>query len=500
MSLNRVLHIFLIAYLACTALTHDFDDTIAVVGAGYSGLSAAFTLVKKGYTNVEIYESQGEVGGYVYSVDYNNVAHDLATYALTPAYWKFQEAMKSIGVGFCELDVAIVQTNSTPVSVPFEKWMAAYWAAKVPNPLNLVRKVSTQVSTYVEVWKKLFNMDFIDTSTKRTNRLFPLKTNDVDVLAQFSMPMKDFVALHKLDLLEPLFIQATDSQAYGPYDTTPALYYMVWFPPNLFNGEENTVPCGTYNSMQSMAEHMAEWLKSKGVTFHMNTKVTKISRATDGSSPSLLEEGVATPKLFDTIISTNKLPSANRAEVVTPLLPKEREAADTYEELQMFSALLETNRSDAIPTTGFLMVDADAIIAHDPNTGFWGCLNAERRGGYSDENAILSSDTVTRVSAIYYYTERANNERIDFSLDEKIQQVKTNLATWDSATWTNLTSRTFGGYFQRWRTPDVMGQKPWNLADIQGEGDVYYVNSAACGFESVGHVFDCADNLIKDFF
>jgi monoamine oxidase len=39
------------------------DARIAVIGAGASGLTAAHTLRKKGYSNITVYEKDNRVGG-----------------------------------------------------------------------------------------------------------------------------------------------------------------------------------------------------------------------------------------------------------------------------------------------------------------------------------------------------------------------------------------------------------------------------------------------------
>lgn len=222
------------------------SDSVAVIGAGFSGLSTAFSLVKAGYNNATIYDDQKRVGGYVSSVTFNGVSHDMATYALTPAYWKFQEAMESIGVSFCTLNVEVVNTTTSPPDVvKVLKFIANLGRQQIPNPTRYLIALQKQVKKYTNVWLNLFELSFVgDPKLQRTDRLFPLKPTDDDKLADLAMPMEDFGTKYGLELLAPLFVQATDSQAYGPYATTPALYYLSWVPPSLLTGNLGTIPCG----------------------------------------------------------------------------------------------------------------------------------------------------------------------------------------------------------------------------------------------------------------
>lgn len=49
--------------------THEKKtNSVIVIGAGFAGLTAAYRLYQQGYTNIDIYEARGRVGGRVFSV------------------------------------------------------------------------------------------------------------------------------------------------------------------------------------------------------------------------------------------------------------------------------------------------------------------------------------------------------------------------------------------------------------------------------------------------
>lgn len=367
------------------------------------------------------------------------------------------------------------------------------------GPAQLIRQLKGQATKYQQLYNTLMNIEYVDNEL-RTERLFPKYPEDPMIRMNLSKPMDDYITEQGLELLRPFFVEATDSQAYGPIATTPVLYYMTWFPPTLFLVPESFIPCGPYDSMQDLAELLAKNVTDEGVTIQLNMNVTSVERQ---ESSAILVQADGTRTTYDHVIVTRRLPkTGHRGALVTPILSEEQGVADTLEELQIFSALVEAPRADAVVTRGFLTVDYDAMTNPQADTSFWGILNAEMRNytGPDYVNPYLSQSTTTRVSATYYYKERADGTRVNKDVPPKIEALQANLAKWDDATWTTVRTKQFGGYFQRWRGGGVNVGLPWALNSIQGQGNVYYVNAASCGFESVGHVFDCAKHLVDDKF
>src|SRR5688572_15238684 len=62
------------------------DLRIAVVGAGPSGLTAAYTLKGLGYTNVTVFEKENRVGGKVNSLILGDVRAELGAVFASPDY------------------------------------------------------------------------------------------------------------------------------------------------------------------------------------------------------------------------------------------------------------------------------------------------------------------------------------------------------------------------------------------------------------------------------
>ena len=73
------------------------QSRICIIGAGPAGLSHAHYLKKAGYSNVELLEINGDVGGKSYSLTFNNRSFDLGANYLTPDYTHIMEMAREVG-------------------------------------------------------------------------------------------------------------------------------------------------------------------------------------------------------------------------------------------------------------------------------------------------------------------------------------------------------------------------------------------------------------------
>ncbi len=148
---------------------------IGIVGAGFSGISAAYHLVSKGYTDITIFESTYRTAGWVSSIKYKNVTHDLSTYALTELYWHFQEIMESLGAEFCPIKSYVVQPRTKTGSarvIDSALFINRLAASTLRNPSTFQAQFSKQFKKYTALWTELYEIPYIDRSF-RTDFLFP---------------------------------------------------------------------------------------------------------------------------------------------------------------------------------------------------------------------------------------------------------------------------------------------------------------------------------------
>ncbi|WP_054939589.1 FAD-dependent oxidoreductase [Paenibacillus ihuae] len=62
------------------------EDKIGIIGAGISGVSAAYYLAKKGYTHITILEKSDRVGGKCFSIEYKGKTYEMGALFGLPSY------------------------------------------------------------------------------------------------------------------------------------------------------------------------------------------------------------------------------------------------------------------------------------------------------------------------------------------------------------------------------------------------------------------------------
>lgn len=69
------------------------EEKIGIIGAGISGVTTAYQLAKKGYTNITILEKDDRVGGKCHSIEYKGKTYEMGTLIGLPSYKNTMELM-----------------------------------------------------------------------------------------------------------------------------------------------------------------------------------------------------------------------------------------------------------------------------------------------------------------------------------------------------------------------------------------------------------------------
>lgn len=493
--------ILIVIYFRAAKSSSLDGRSIAIIGGGWSGLSSAYHLVQAGIKNVTIFEASSSLGGFITSVPVNNVTVDVATYAATSAYWKFFQAIIPTKVEFCSFigNVAVRDGEKRKVESLFEVF-GRQIALNLNDSQNVGHAVSDALNRYLEHWVRLMKISFVEGSLL-TKRLFPEKPDD-NTMRELSTPALTWMRENNFNIFEPVFRIFVDAQAYGPLETTPILYVLSWMTPDVvqktFQGNPVSIPCAGNESFQTVFDRLLEIIKSNVKVKHLRT-VKYVIRSRNTRRPSVCFLKVPCMS-FDDIIITSKQSRSKNKVVIYPRLKQESLVEFTIRDLSIRNALFETNRNDTIQPIGHTMYDEDLIkgIGQD---GIYrkmhGVLNPKPEGGVKNGiSADQDGNRIARLAVRFLYRERDENIRFTENKSKSVRILSSELRKWDNAKWKLIELFSFKNYFERWSSVDVAKGLPWKLAEVQGIGRVYYVGSAACGFESIGHIFDCAEEVV----
>jgi hypothetical protein len=180
------------------------DSRIAIIGAGASGLTAAYTLRQLGYNNVVVYEKDPRVGGKVYSVPQADQIFEVGAFWAGKGYPVVDELAQKYGVKFQneEIDFTVRTAEGKDYSL-------VDYLQKTHNPLQLA-------GGFIN-WKKV---------QKKYNYLLDpgafFTQNDPDL----ALPFSEFVKKYHIEVFAKGFRPFWIGCGYGYYEETPALYVL----------------------------------------------------------------------------------------------------------------------------------------------------------------------------------------------------------------------------------------------------------------------------------
>lgn len=432
-----------------SSISFSKSSRVAIVGAGPSGVLTAWHLSRKGYTDITIFENFFRAGGYVSSFPYKNVSHDMSTYAVNSIYWRFVAAAESLGIQFCNIsgEFAVSRPNGRAEKiVSGGEFFASVSSPTLEDPTAYPAELEKQIRKYIQLWVKLFRIPFVNDELL-AEQLFPDKPTDPKVLETLAKPTTQFLQEQGLDLLIPIF-RNLDYNAYGPLEETSALYAMAWLQPSVLipTGRPTAIPCGKYDSFQRVIDRFVEAIAGN-VKIVFGTHVTQVTRGRD--SASIVTQSGAVNQ-FDRVIVTAPLnrPGTRQSTLVIPRLSKELPALRTFEELEIYSALLAGRRNTVFGKDHiFISNPLQTLFPNETDVAYAILHNevADKDGPFHSD-----SDTFGRVSGFYFYRQRRMGQTVKLSEKKKETMLIEQMRYYDDTTWSFINTRNFKNYFQRY--------------------------------------------------
>jgi predicted NAD/FAD-binding protein len=178
--------------------------TVAIVGAGPAGLSAARMLEETGRVRAVVFERQERVGGKSFSTPRFGAVHDLGTCYSTLAHRDTNRWMRELGIrqrsiGRQEID-----------GVPLRKFVTG------GKSVSAV----AQVARFVRAWT-------------RDTRAFETRGADPEVSKRAAAPISQWLEENRLPVVRRFMLRGLTNMGYGFLDTTPTVQALRWCTPSL---------------------------------------------------------------------------------------------------------------------------------------------------------------------------------------------------------------------------------------------------------------------------
>lgn len=431
------------------------STSIAIIGAGVSGLTAAYYLKKLGYQNVTVFERESYVGGKVLSYEYEGNTYDLGAIIIGDEknYKNYHELLAAYDIpleNFVMPDLAFMDGHRCS----FEQYFKDHFS-------------------FARVLRAFFNMLCLGFKFKKY-----LSGSFVDASPELYINFKNFMHKYKLepvaDTLSPFLIGC----GYGCYEEIPAIYLFrfLWMffrtylrfnnLLKLFRGEESSEITGCKNGCQELWIKMAEELHVE-----TNAEIETIRRNVMDSA------SVKDPKIE--IVVNGKTRTFDRLIISSPLDETVQFLDVSEKERELFGKIVHT----------------DYYVTLFEGDGFNKSLFIRDHIHPSTKGKTVAVFYRHCDSNVYMGYQMAPP---DTSPDELIEMLKYDVEQLGGR-FDGVLMQKHWRYFPRVSTEDLRAGFYKRLDELQGQKGTYYIG-AVLNFETLENTADFAKRLVLKHF
>ncbi len=418
-------------------MSKNLEERIAIIGAGASGLTAALALKKRGFKNVVVFESEKNVGGKSYSVEYKGTHFDLGSMMFSR-----------------QDDTARLADHYQVPYQSFDTKDFYFSNQRYLNPIAFAR----QWYSLADIFWSLYGLH----DAVRVHGLEKPGYGELD--SDLLQPFQSYLQAHRLEAAGKAFQPAVTGLGYGYYESMPAVYCLKIISSMmntsllkslLMNGGQ---VCFFPGGWQSLWERVAQDLDVRtGVSIDSIERFPRSVHVTVNGSM----------EVFDTLLVTTPL---NHADTFLDVSDQERRLFNKIRSHRMITTLVE----GSIPLkTAFF---ADHVIP-------------ERLGHVIGANCFFPE---TNCSVLFQTVpETMSQDEINRMIVEDLRdmgcEVKKIIAQKD---WE---------YFYFVSAEDLRAGFYASMQALQGKRNTYYVSSIL-NFETVAHAQQIAEFVVDTYF
>ena len=334
---------------------------IAIIGAGASGLTAAHTLQRLGYSNITIFERDSEVGGKVRTNEYQGHAFEIGAFWIANGYDTVDELAEEYGVSFDYEDAEFVVRNEADQERTFFSYIFdEYNVFQIMESLINLQMVKSKFTSLQEV-------------------------GFVNAEPDLFLDMATFAKKYHIEAAARAYRPFWIGCGYGYYEEVPALYVLKMMIgvvdtslPSmlelLLNFHKNNFGLRRANGgFQRLWEKVAADLPD----VRLHQEVTDVRRYFDGTGIKIAITAGGHTEIFDRLLISSNLYAAMEFLDETP------EEASLFSRIQSYSYYIHQFHATDIPYADDAMIFVTrnnvpetighftAMISRSTVPGFW---------------------------------------------------------------------------------------------------------------------------------
>ena len=446
---------------------------ILIVGAGIAGITMAWLLYRRGFTNIQILEAESRIGGKIESTYRDEMPREMGACYTQPAYHAIHELLVRFGLNQRIGVAGRVVHRDGGRRLPFgedvinqlRENMGVFWK-RLPR-----KAIGLRVLLGLERYKFIHRRKLGYYSGQLPPRPSP------KILAELALPFLDWLRENNLHVLIPLFRLFQSAQGYGYLETVPAFYGLMWNTPEVIDiateqmsgkGQGATlIKSGMISLIDALVSDME-------VSIQTDICVSRIYRGDNIVVEAQDSDGKMVRIEADQIIVS--APHQKAIDWIDNPSTLERDLMSS-----LVSSTMTTTLQSAVQNT-CEKIDSwfDNIVpGRDHRVITQRCTQAFIKPEELAKARI--EDPVERV--VYQYGEKpAARQEIDRHYAEHQILI-------DSKKHRILERRYWPTYFAHWKSQGIRDGNPWRLFDMQGLNRTWWIGSSAC-FESINDVVE----------
>lgn len=430
----------------------DKELSIAIIGAGPSGLMAAAELKERGYHNVIVYEASNQIGGKVKSVQHEGHTYEMGAVVTAPDYEIVLGLAKELGI----------KVAPTPLSYEI-------------SPEGHVRGMSDYV------WERHGKATTIASVYQfyRLVKRYPdfFKPGFEGTPSNMHKTFEEYMKEQNIEAISDAYRTIMVGCGYGFAEDMPAPYWMKLMKTFAYEGAKYTLNpfAGTFfNAFPNGWQQLwVEFAKARGLDIRLNARVKSIRRNSDRGIPRVTLHVGINRRVFDRVILT--VP-----HLASKLMDLNQDELAVFSRVRTIPYKTTLVEIDGLPKTAHLWPRAYSTKYDDqgmPNDG---------------KVMLISNNKGTNVYQVYQFTNqgKSSSDLRDVMI-ANIARMKGEVK--------NVLVEDMYDYIPHFDADAFREEIPLKLIDMQGQGGVYFTG-ALMNFETVELSAQHGRHVVQQYF